>query len=327
MLNTIPPQSRITRRTLFKALGVGGALALMPDRARAVALPDAGRDQVTFLDLNKCVGCGACVEACREANAARYPEPRKPFPQMYPAGTKAEDYSDRRGDTTRLTPYNWLFIQKAESDGREVFIPRRCMHCQNPPCAAMCPWGAAAKHPGGTVAIDPGICLGGAKCRDVCPWSIPQRQSGVGLYLDLMPSLGGNGVMFKCDRCKDRVASGGTPACIEACPNGVQMMGPRGEIEALARERARQTGGHLYGLDENGGTNTIYLSPVPFGQLDARLEKGPGKPHLASVADTMAVPNRLAWAVLLAPLVGAASALLRGVRAVAGRKEAGDERA
>lgn len=326
MLNTLQPHSRITRRTLFKALGIGGAATLLPERARAAAIPEASGEQATFLDLTRCVGCEACADACREANAARYPEPRKPFPQMLPPGTKPEDFSDRRADTSRLTPYNWLFIQRVQAQGREVFIPRRCMHCQNPPCAALCPWGAASKHTGGTVAIDANICLGGAKCRDVCPWAIPQRQSGVGLYLDLAPRLGGNGVMFKCDRCKDRVAAGGIPACIGACPNGVQVMGPRPEIEALAREKARMTGGHLYGLDENGGTNTIYLSPVPFEQLNAGIEKGPGKPHLASVADSMAPSDRLAWAVLLAPLAGAASAFLRGGRAVVRRKEGGDER-
>jgi Fe-S-cluster-containing dehydrogenase component len=325
MLHTIHPQAKITRRTLFKALGLGGVAALLPERARAAALPESGGEQATFLDLYKCVGCGACVDACRQANAARFPEPRKPFPDMLPPGTKPEDFSDRRGDTTRLTPYNWLFIQRAEAGGREVFIPRRCMHCQSAPCAALCPWGAAARHPGGAVAIDASICLGGAKCRDACPWAIPQRQSGVGLYLDLAPRLGGNGVMFKCDRCKDRVAAGGVPACIEACPNAVQAMGPRREIEALARETARRTGGHLYGLDENGGTNTIYLSPVPFKELNAAIGKGPGRPHLASVADTMAANNKLGWAVLLAPLAGAASALLKGARAVTSRKEGSRE--
>jgi len=71
-------------------------------------------------------------------------------------------------------PYNWLFIQhaavKLNGEDTELTIPRRCMHCVNPPCVKL------------------------------CPWDIPQRQTGVGLYLDLLPSLAGNGVMYKCDR-------------------------------------------------------------------------------------------------------------------------------
>ncbi|GFK92413.1 Anaerobic dimethyl sulfoxide reductase chain B [Fundidesulfovibrio magnetotacticus] len=321
MLKTIDPKARFSRRTLFKALGLGGAAALLPERSRAAALPVTGQELATFLDLSKCIGCGACVEACRVENAARYPEPKKPFPKMYPERVKVEDWSDKRAVDTRLTPYNWLFIQSAAVDGREVHIPRRCMHCQNPPCANLCPWGAAAREADGTVAINQDICLGGAKCRDVCPWSIPQRQTGAGLYLDLMPSLAGNGVMNKCRRCPERVAQGKMPACIEACPQGVQTMGPREEIVAQAKAMARNNGGFLYGLEENGGTNTLYLSPVPFEKLAAAVKTGPGQPGLAAVADVMGTSNRLAWAVLLAPLAGAAGALLSGARKMMGRKE------
>jgi len=336
MLSSIDKNARFSRRTLFKALGLGGAAALMPARSRAAALPQTGGEQATLIDLTKCTGCGACVEGCREANASRYPEPNKPFPAMYPPRVKAEDFSDKRGVDDRLTPYNWLFIQSVSVDGRVINVPRRCMHCVNPPCANLCPWGAAAKEAGGAVAINTDICLGGAKCRDVCPWEIPQRQTGVGLYLDLMPSLAGNGVMYKCDRCKDRVTAGKLPACIEACPQQAQEIGPREAVAARARGMARDNGGHLYGLTENGGTNTIYYSPVPFEEINAALmagakggkgragkpgrmsQQGHGRPHMAAVADVMAGSNALAWAVLLAPVAGAASVFLKGARSVLG---------
>ena len=345
MLSIIPKDARVSRRTLFKALGLVAAAAAMPQRARAAALPETGQEMAALLDLTKCVGCGACVEACREANAARFPAPKKPFPPMHPQRVKAEDFSDKRQVRDRLTPYNWLFIQTATVQGRAVNIPRRCMHCVNPPCANLCPWGAASKAADGAVAINADICLGGAKCRDVCPWEIPQRQTGVGLYLDLMPSLAGNGVMYKCDRCQGRVAAGGLPACLEACPHGVQEFGPRHAIAARARELARSTGGFLYGLEENGGTNTVYLSPVPFEAVNSALmekrqggreraakpghsvQQAFGRPHLAAVADVMAGSNALAWAVLLAPLAGVAQALLGGARKAlngAKRKENAD---
>jgi len=37
MLSIIPKDARFSRRTLFKALGLGGAAAAMPQRARAAA--------------------------------------------------------------------------------------------------------------------------------------------------------------------------------------------------------------------------------------------------------------------------------------------------
>jgi Fe-S-cluster-containing dehydrogenase component len=269
----------------------------------------------TLLDIGKCVACGACVEACGETNGHKYPNPQKPYPKMYPSRVKVEEWSHRQDVDDRLTPYNWLYIQstEVEIDGEtvEINIPRRCMHCHNPPCVKLCPWGAARQYDNGISTIDADLCMGGAKCRTVCPWEIPQRQTGVGLYLDLLPKLAGNGVMYKCDRCYDRVAQGELPACIDACPEEVQTIGPRDEIVEQAKALARETNGHIYGLEENGGTNTLYVSPVPFDQLNVAIEKGKGRPHLAPVEDVMADNNKLARAMLIAPLAGIAAAVGR----------------
>lgn len=309
----------MNRRAFLKTLGTGGAVLAAPTAATTLLARDAsaasGEPLATLYDLSKCIGCGACVAACRDAHAADYPEPKKPFPKMYPARVKAEDFSDKRDVDDRLTPYNWLFIQSADVtvNGKPVTvnIPRRCMHCTHPPCVELCPWGSAVRYDDGAVAIDPKICLGGSKCRSVCPWHIPQRQTGVGLYLDLLPAFAGNGVMYKCDRCHTRVAAGGKPACLEACPQNVQSIGPRSEILAAARALAKSTGGYIYGETENGGTGTIYVSPVPFADLDGALEKGPGRPGLHAAADVMGKEQNLATAVLLAPLAGIAAGVLR----------------
>jgi Fe-S-cluster-containing dehydrogenase component len=313
---------KINRRSfLASGLAVAAGAAVPPARAHAQA---GGNEEVvlaTLLDLSKCIGCGACVEACHEANAHKYPEPVKPFPKMYPAKVKVADWSDRRDVDDRLTPYNWLYIQTAsgEYNGEpfELNIPRRCLHCQNPPCANLCPWGASSKDARGIVSINDEICLGGSKCKNVCPWHIPERQTGVGLYLKLTPSLAGNGVMFKCDRCKDRIAEGGIPACVEACPEGVQTIGPRDEIRAKALKLAEETGGFIYGDTENGGTNTFYVSPVPFDVLNGAVEKGPGRPHLASVGTPFTKEDTLARAVYAAPLAGLAAGVLHLIRGAA----------
>jgi len=308
----------LSRRTFLKT----GAAAACAACAAQVPLPVSAqpknnRELATLIDIRKCIGCEACVEACRDANAPKYPEPEKPFPRMYPARVKAEDWSEpeRQAVRDRLTPYNWLFIQEAtvRIDGEEttLTIPRRCMHCQNPPCADLCPWGAARKLKNGITRIDADVCLGGNKCQDVCPWAIPQRQTGVGLYLDLMPAFAGNGVMYKCDRCYDRIAAGELPACIEECPENVQTIGPREEIVREAHRRAAEEGLFIYGENENGGTNTLYLSPVPFDELNQAIAAGKGKPHLAAVEDQMAHADRLAKAMLIAPIAGLALAVAR----------------
>lgn len=307
-------QTVLTRRSFLKGFGIAGLGAALPSMAPAKAgasaanSAEAAEELVTVLDISKCIGCGACVDACRESNEPKFPKVKKPFPKMYPPRVKVEDWSDKKDVDDRLTPYNWLFLQEATvtHGGKqyELSVPRRCLHCTNPPCANMCPWGAALKEDTGIVRIDDDICLGGAKCRQVCPWQIPQRQTGAGLYLELMPKFAGNGVMFKCDRCYDRIAEGEQPACIEACPEAVQTIGPRSQMVALAKQLAKQMDGYLYGLDENGGTNTIYVSPVPFGKLNAVIEKGKGKPHLAEVENVMAPEEQLTKALIAAPVAG-----------------------
>jgi len=303
--------------------------------ASSVAMPSVVRgasdkELATLIDIRKCIGCEACVEACREANGSKHPEPKKPFPKMYPSKVKVSDWSEKRDVMDRLTPYNWLYIQKAtvevKGEKTELNLPRRCMHCQNPPCADLCPWGAARKLNNGITRIDAEVCLGGSKCYDVCPWHIPQRQTGVGLYLSLLPSLAGNGVMYKCDRCYDRLEKGELPACIEACPNEVQKIGPRRAILDEAHAIAKETGGYLYGEKENGGTNTIYVSPVPFEELAKAVETGPGKPHLKPVEDSMAHADTLAKAMAVAPFAGVAAAALKFYNRFGGKESGGKAR-
>jgi Fe-S-cluster-containing dehydrogenase component len=306
----------ISRRSFLKGgiAAAGSAAALgLPSVARGA--PDRENQLSTLLDIRKCIGCGACVEACRQTNGHKFAEPQKPFPEMYPSRVKVEDWSEKRQVRDRLTPYNLLYIQHAdvEVNGSKetINIPRRCMHCVNPPCVNLCPWGAAKQYKNGISRIDSDICLGGSKCRKVCPWNIPQRQTGVGLYLDIMPSFAGNGVMYKCDRCYDLVAKGKKPACIAACPAGVQQIGPRNEIIRRAHEIAEETGGYIYGEKENGGTNTIYVSPVPFEKLDAAIEKGQGKPHLSPAKNAMDKAENLTAAMFIAPFAGIAAAAVK----------------
>jgi Fe-S-cluster-containing dehydrogenase component len=254
-----------------------------------------------------------CVEACRAINQKKFPEPKEPIKDLWPQKTH-DDWSTKREVTHTLTPYNWTTVQRVEVEGEEVFVPRRCMHCDNPPCANLCPFGALNKYDDGSVVIDHDLCLGGAKCKTVCPWHIPQRQSGVGIYLKLQPMPAGGGVMYKCDLCHDRVAAEQVPACVEACTkrlgeNRPLRFGKRSEILNMARARAKEVHGTIYGEEENGGTATLYVSKVPFEKINATLKEKKSNLLMGKVQNALQEVNRWAKGFWIAPLISGIGAL------------------
>jgi formate dehydrogenase iron-sulfur subunit len=321
----------ISRRSFLKtAAGVVASTGLaVPKKLEAYQ----GGSYATMIDLSLCDGCPgkdtpACVSACRAINVAKVPEPVDPIPVPYPTKI-VEDWSKKKDVTDRLTPYNPIFIQKVRLnvDGGEktMNIPRRCMHCDKPACALICPFSANHKSKTGAVVIDSSLCFGGAKCKTVCPWGIPQRQSGVGLYLDVAPELMGNGVMFKCDMCEDRISAGEKPACVEACPKNAVIFGKKEDIYAEAEKRAAVMKGYIYGIKENGGTSTVYVSPVPFEKINSAIKKSDGRPHMGEVKSNMKKSEGTAKAVIASPAVGIAAGVVLGAVALKNRNKDEDK--
>jgi len=307
--------SIISRRSFLQITAGTAALA-------GVSLPKAAsarteKSLTTLIDLSLCDGCSdleipACVSACKTINKDKIPPVTESIPEPWPRKI-IEDWSKKRGTANRLTPYNYIYVHKAEFDlagkRQTVFVPRRCMHCDNPACATICPFSANHKMENGAVVIDQDLCFGGAKCKTVCPWEIPQRQSGVGIYLHVLPDLMGNGVMYKCDLCFDRLASGKLPGCVETCPREAMLIGPKKDIEKLALERARRMNGFIYGKNENGGTATLYVSPVSFDLINQTMKKKPGQPDMKpDVERRMAGTDNIGKAALAAPILGIAAA-------------------
>jgi formate dehydrogenase iron-sulfur subunit len=312
----------ITRRTFLKRAAISGiaAAALVTGTKKAVAEIAASAQYATVIDLTKCDGCSSsptgtplCILACRQKNQDNYPEPEKPIMDYWPQ-KKHEDWSDRRDVTNRLTPYNWIYVQHLEVEHQgqmlKVHVPRRCMHCDNPPCSALCPFGVNDKTPEGPVVINTNGCFGGAKCRDVCPWQIPQRQAGVGLYKEVAPKFAGGGVMYKCDMCYDLIKQGQEPACVTACPRQAITFGPREEMRKYARSWAQENQGYIYGDSENGGTSTFYISKVPFEAIsraikEQDLDGKPGRvPMDVGVENPLDKPAGMMEGFLLAPIAG-----------------------
>lgn len=341
--------AKLSRRGFLK----GGAAAAAGLAASSIALPQAvqartGKELCTVLDLSKCIGCEECVGACREQWQETIPEPGE-IPKPFPPKVPIQDWSQRKDVQDRLTPYNFLYIEMLEipykGEDHELNIPRRCMHCDNPPCTNLCPFGAGRIESNGVVHIDPEVCLGGAKCKSVCPWHVPQRQSGVGIYLDIVPSLAGNGIMFKCHRCLPLVEEGKQPRCVEVCPEGVQSIGPKEQMKAkaiaLAKEKAKEDGKpesaweeYVYGMVENGGTSTLYVSPIPFKVVNQAIMKkhqeqaaedrvldkkegrpkelgNMGRPPMGPVGYSMGTAENLTVAMAVAPVAGVAAGLAK----------------
>ncbi len=310
--------SRPLRRRFLQGAAALAVSALLPG-PEASRAADAAGSMATVIDVDACDGCGACVTACRARNLARVPLPVRPIPQPYPPGVRIQDWSDRRDATDCLTPYNWLYLQsctiRTAGGERRIFLPRRCMQCVNPPCVNLCPTGAARQRATGAVYIDGDSCLGDGRCIRFCPWMIPRRQSGVGVYLDLAPRFLGNGRVFKCDYCQDLLALGQAPACVTACPRKAQHFGPRAEMLALADRLVRERNGDIYGINVNGGTNTLYVSALRFRDIEVELLRqdqiGAGRPSRRPAGASMTRENGLLGPVLAAPLAGAGLACLR----------------
>jgi formate dehydrogenase iron-sulfur subunit len=75
----------ISRRAFIKGGLAAAGLAAGATTANA-ALSPGDTHLATLIDISRCIGCGECVAACHEANAAEnIPQPQKAFSQDVPA--------------------------------------------------------------------------------------------------------------------------------------------------------------------------------------------------------------------------------------------------
>ena len=98
-----------------------------------------------LLDIARCIGCQACVVACKTGN--ELPE--------------GKQYIHITEKTTGTFPDMVSWIDN-----------HRCYHCTNAACVGVCPTGALYKHEGMT-RFDYDKCIGCGYCRDACPYGVP----------------------------------------------------------------------------------------------------------------------------------------------------------
>jgi Fe-S-cluster-containing dehydrogenase component len=103
-----------------------------------------GKRYAMTMDTRRCVGCHACVLACKAEN-----------------DLEADHFRD------------WIVV---ETRGKfphltQEIISERCHHCDHPPCVETCPTGASHVDEGGTVLVTREKCTGCKACVAACPYN------------------------------------------------------------------------------------------------------------------------------------------------------------
>jgi molybdopterin-containing oxidoreductase family iron-sulfur binding subunit len=170
------------------------------------------------IDLNRCLeDCTRCLEACREENNVAF-------------------HGDERWDI------HWIrkvTIRAEDSPGeREQSLPLLCNHCDEPPCAQVCPVEATYKRDDGIVVVDHHRCIGCRYCVVACPYNVRFFNFK---HNEEWPNKNypkrSHGVAESCNFCAHLLDEGGLPACVEACPTGALVIGdlndPDSEVSRL----------------------------------------------------------------------------------------------
>jgi len=189
-----------------------------------------------LFDVTRCVGCAACVMACKVEHA-----------------------------TLQGTYWSSVFFQETGTypNARMTAIPAGCMHCQNAPCVQSCPTGASHHSEEGVSLVDHDKCIGCRTCVNACPYNArhynytniddnryfgqdfaptPFELEKTGKHI--------RGTVEKCVMCDERVAEGKNPACVTTCIARARIFGdlddPESEISAAIKAKnARPMAEHL----------------------------------------------------------------------------------
>ena len=163
------------------------------------------------IDLNKCVGCQTCVNACKMQNNV-------PMGMLW--NRVLTEGSEVIDDVEGVYPH----VQKKYS-------PVACQHCENAPCVKVCPVEATYKAEDGRVLIDYDRCIGCRYCMAACPynvrvfnWEEAVRHPGFN-YGDSKVPVRPVGVVEKCSMCKERTDDGLNPMCVVCCPAEARIFG------------------------------------------------------------------------------------------------------
>jgi molybdopterin-containing oxidoreductase family iron-sulfur binding subunit len=218
------------------------------------------------VDLDRCIGCGACAAACYAENNV--------------AIVGAEQI-------IRGREMAWLSIERYHSEAhpeRVMFLPMLCQHCDNAPCESVCPVYAPHHNSEGLNTQLYNRCIGTRFCSQNCPYKVRRFNwfdwewpGPMNLQLNPDVTVRSKGVMEKCSFCLQRIKEARTnaknenrpiregevyPACVQTCPTGTLIFGNLMDKDSRVRRlcddpRAYQAMAYL-----NTKPAVIYLKKV-----------------------------------------------------------------
>lgn len=191
------------------------------------ALPKSTEKKLGLvIDLDTCVGCHACVMACKGWNNENY---GAPLSDQNPYSGEASGTFLNRVHSYEIAPENGA--------AQLMHFPKSCLHCEDAPCVTVCPTGASFKRSeDGIVLVNEDDCMGCGLCAWACPYGARELDAAAG-------------VMKKCTLCVDRISNENLPpedqipACVRTCPAGARHFGDFADPESHVSKLSAARGG------------------------------------------------------------------------------------